>query len=646
MSVPNQTPYIIYNANGLTTVFPFEFYIISSGDLRVTFDGIEITSGYSVSGAGNIGGGDVIFVNPPVSGTVVMLERVVPTYRLTDYQDNGDLLADTVNKDFDRLWMAIQRSFLFLNRTLRVPEYSGVNNLPSVEMRKNKLLAFNDAGQPIAVPPQSGSASDVLIELAKPTGAGLSGYRAYTIQERLDVMLTTSAMGAIGDEEAEDTAAIQSAINTLAVMTKRATLYVDGRSKVSTLTIPATLSLHIVGNNLSGASYDRSALIGTSGSNPLINCLGAACSFDGVQFVGASNDANGGSDTTQTAILFNPGAINNYNCDGYVKDCGFVFFNKIFDLRGRNLKVEGGVWSNSAFGVWIGTTGLPDFRGLDVKNVRMHYMSASAGIYNNPKQAAAIFIDPATQFHTINISGCLGDGCKWVFVGAFPWGAISGNEFVAQQTGVFYQDITGSTLGSAFQKTSLSGNTINGTYITAGTSSNMIHIANGWGVDVNSNVLNNASAKAIYNLAAGSTISNNTIKNPSFIDSGHACIESSGANSSVLNNVCINTGQGNGTPGKAIKLNNFTFVDGNKFPSGYSGNEWDIAGRGNTLIYGKMDIAALPSEEWGTAAPTSGRYLQGSIVRNTNVLAGGTLGWVCVASGSPGTWKGYGGVAP
>ena len=39
MSVPNQTPYIIYNANGLTTVFPFEFYIINSGDIQVTING-------------------------------------------------------------------------------------------------------------------------------------------------------------------------------------------------------------------------------------------------------------------------------------------------------------------------------------------------------------------------------------------------------------------------------------------------------------------------------------------------------------------------------------------------------------------------------------------------------------------------------
>ena len=128
MSVPNQTPYIIYNANGLTTVFPFEFYIINSGDIQVTINGTVVTSGYSVTGVGNIGGGDVTFITPPTSGSVVMLERVVPTYRLTDYQDNGDLLADTVNKDFDRLWMAIQRSFIYLGLALRRPLLGGPFN--------------------------------------------------------------------------------------------------------------------------------------------------------------------------------------------------------------------------------------------------------------------------------------------------------------------------------------------------------------------------------------------------------------------------------------------------------------------------------------------------------------------------------------
>lgn len=227
MSVPNQTPYIIYNANGLTTVFPFEFYIINASDIQVTINGTLVTSGYSVSGAGNVGGGDVIFITPPANGSVVMLERVVPTYRLTDYQDNGDLLADTVNKDFDRLWMAIQRSFIYLGlalrrplfggpfnaegyriekladpvndqdaatkkyvetislaRTLRVPE-STVQPVPPVSLRANQILAFNAFGDPIAVPPASGSASDVLIELAKPTGAGRIGYGDETVDVAL-----------------------------------------------------------------------------------------------------------------------------------------------------------------------------------------------------------------------------------------------------------------------------------------------------------------------------------------------------------------------------------------------------------------------------------------------------------------------------
>lgn len=125
MSVPNQTPYNIYTANGLTTVFTYQFYIISASDLQVSINGNIVTSGYSVAGVGNKDGGDITFLTPPANGAVVMLQRVVPTFRLTDYQDNGDLLADTVNKDFDRLWMAIQQAFLYLGLTLQRPLLGG-----------------------------------------------------------------------------------------------------------------------------------------------------------------------------------------------------------------------------------------------------------------------------------------------------------------------------------------------------------------------------------------------------------------------------------------------------------------------------------------------------------------------------------------
>lgn len=253
MSVPNQTPYIIYNANGLTTVFPFEFYVISASDIQVTFNGVEITTGYSVSGVGNTGGGDVTFITPPAAGTVVMIERVVPTFRLTDYQDNGDLLADTVNKDFDRLWMAIQRYGIHLGLALRRPLFGGPFNaegfrianggdpvdkqdfatknyvdsvsivralrvpeafvplLPPADYRANKLLAFNAAGSPIVVLPPSGSASDVMIELAKPTGANNIGYGDVTVAERLSYEIYITNADPTGSTSA--VAVIQAAID-------------------------------------------------------------------------------------------------------------------------------------------------------------------------------------------------------------------------------------------------------------------------------------------------------------------------------------------------------------------------------------------------------------------------------------------------
>ncbi|HCB3268304.1 TPA: right-handed parallel beta-helix repeat-containing protein, partial [Citrobacter amalonaticus] len=258
MSVPNQTPYIIYNANGLTTVFPFDFYIINASDIQVSINGTPVATGFTVSGAGNVSGGDITFVTPPANGAVVMLERVVPTYRLTDYQDNGDLLASTVNKDFDRLWMAIQRSFIYLglalrrpllggpfdaeryriseladpindqdaatkkyveqvgqtnlNKTLRVPE-SFVRSLQPVELRRNKLFAWDSLGDPISVLPESGSAADVMIELAKPTGAGMIGaLPSGNIQETIS-WVTPEQYGAHGDGLTDDSNALLAAIS-------------------------------------------------------------------------------------------------------------------------------------------------------------------------------------------------------------------------------------------------------------------------------------------------------------------------------------------------------------------------------------------------------------------------------------------------
>ena len=51
-----------------------------------------------------------------------------------------------------------------------------------------------------------------------------------------------------------------------------------------------------------------------------------------------------------------------------------------------------------------------------------------------------------------------------------------------------------------------------------------------------------------------------------------------------------------------------------------------------------------PDTYFASAAPTTGTWSRGVIVYDNAPAAGGTLGWVCTASGTPGTWKTFGAI--
>jgi hypothetical protein len=65
-----------------------------------------------------------------------------------------------------------------------------------------------------------------------------------------------------------------------------------------------------------------------------------------------------------------------------------------------------------------------------------------------------------------------------------------------------------------------------------------------------------------------------------------------------------------------------------------------ISSQTGHALYVRQSVTQLNT----TAAPTEGTWVRGNVVWNSAPAAGGYVGWVCVASGTPGTWKGFGAI--
>lgn len=103
-----------YLANGVSTTYTIPFLLLVASDLKVFLDGVPVLSGFTLSGVGNPTSSITFFVAP--SGTL-LVQLDVPFERLTDYQENGDFLAYTVNRDFDRIWQALKQLRRYTDRT-------------------------------------------------------------------------------------------------------------------------------------------------------------------------------------------------------------------------------------------------------------------------------------------------------------------------------------------------------------------------------------------------------------------------------------------------------------------------------------------------------------------------------------------------
>ena len=104
MAVPEQTPYKEYIGNGVTTNFALGFTCDLKQELKVFINDIE-----SELSTWSLTGGSVSFTTAPALGSKIAFKRATKLERTTNYlSSNNSFRPEAINKDFDRVWYAIQ----------------------------------------------------------------------------------------------------------------------------------------------------------------------------------------------------------------------------------------------------------------------------------------------------------------------------------------------------------------------------------------------------------------------------------------------------------------------------------------------------------------------------------------------------------
>ena len=261
MTVSTTVNKVSYTASAAQTTFAYIFKIFADGDLKVYVNSTQktLTTDYTVTGAGDVGGGNIVFGTGLSASDSVVIERVLDLTQGVDYVENDAFPAETHEDALDRLTFITQQHQDALDRTVRfattVTDAGDVEVLGSVSARASKLFAFDSAGD-----------LDITQEIGVYKGTDATTTTAAYIQRDLVKSTTTAQLSNVYICTAA------SAVGTLLTNTSYWALVVDAVTAASSATAAASSATAAAGSATSAStSATNAATSATSASTAETN---------------------------------------------------------------------------------------------------------------------------------------------------------------------------------------------------------------------------------------------------------------------------------------------------------------------------------------------------------------------------------------
>jgi hypothetical protein len=323
MTVSSSTSRVSYSGNGSLTTFAYTFKIFDESDLTVILrasNGTEtvqtITTNYTVSGVGDVGGGNVTFTSAPASTETVVILREQPLTQGLDLVPNDPFPAQSLEEALDKIVFMTQKHEEELGRAIkasRTNTITGSEFTISASDRANKIFAFDSSGD-VSITQEIGtfrgdwatstayevrdlvkdtSTNNIFIVNSAHTSSGAQPLTTNANSAKYDLIVdaasaTTSATNAAASETAA------AASETAAAASETAAAASETAAAASETAAAASETAAAASETAAAASYDSfdDRYLGaksTSGGNPTVDNDGDAL-IDGALFFDTTNN--------------------------------------------------------------------------------------------------------------------------------------------------------------------------------------------------------------------------------------------------------------------------------------------------------------------------------------------------------------------